>query len=79
MWSDHAKSLDFEAGEDIMNNSVCVIDRKTQTIRNPNSVEDWMRCETVLVYNVPGFEYKTDKFLIKAGTMCRCWRIWIQF
>ena len=46
----------------------------------PKSVDDWMHCETVLVYNMPGYENNgEDRFLIKAGTMCRCWRIWIQF
>lgn len=80
MWGDSAKIQDFEASEDIWNNSVYVIDRYTQKIKIPRSVDDWMRCETVLVYNVPGYDSDgQDRFLIKAGTMCRCWRIWIQF
>ena len=76
MWGDSVKIQDFEAGEDIWNNSVYVIDRNTQKIKVPKSVDDWMQCETILVYNEPNGE---DRFLIKAGTMCRCWRIWIQF
>ena len=80
MWSDLAKVASFEAAEDIMNNSVCIIDRQSQKIRNPYSVDDWQRNETVLVYNVPGEIHDgEDSFLIKAGEMCRCWRIWIQF
>jgi len=76
MWRGSVKIQDFETSEDIWNNSVYVIDRSTQKIKIPRSVEDWM-CETVLVYNIP--ERNEDRFLIKAGTMCRCWRIWIQF
>ena len=80
MWGDSAKIMDFEAQEDIVNNSVCIIDRQTQKIRNPFSVDDWMRNETVIVYNVPGMNNcGKDRYLIKAGTMCRCWRVWIQF
>lgn len=81
MWGDSAKIMDFEAQEDIVNNSVCIIDRQSQKIRNPSSVNDWMENETVIVYNVPGINNygKGDRYLIKAGTMCRCWRVWIQF
>jgi hypothetical protein len=78
MWRNSEKIQDFETSEDIWNNSVYVIDRSTQKIKIPKSVEDWTRCETVLVYNVPEYNNQ-DRFLIKAGTMCRCWRIWIQF
>lgn len=80
MFGDSAKIHDFETSEDIWNNSVYVIDRCTQKIKIPRSVYDWTSCETVLVYNMPGYENSgEDRFLIKAGTMCRCWRIWIQF
>lgn len=80
MWGDSAKIMNFEAAEDIPNNSVCIIDRQTQKIRNPSSVHDWMRNETVLVYNVPGTANNgCDQYIIKAGTMCCCWRIRIQF
>ena len=80
MWGDSAKIMDFEAQEDIVNNSVCIIDRQSQKIRNPSSVDDWMRNETVIVYNVPGMNnHGKDRYLIKAGTMCRCWKVWVQF
>ena len=71
------KIFEFEAGEDLDNNRIYILDRNTQKIVNPEKREDWIRNEAVLVLNVS--VKGSDEFRIKKGTPCRCWRVWIQF
>ena len=67
---------DFTASEDIINNTICVLDVPTQTIHQMKSIDDWNKQGLlVLVYQANTMEGT----IIKAGTKCRCWKVWVQF
>ena len=60
--------VDRIAGEIIHNNDLYIIDPKTQTIRKPVIPDEWITCQLVYVNNVEPCDY-----LIRPGTVCRCW------
>ena len=70
----------LEAGEDLKNNSICIVERSTQKVISAKYLLDWYQNETVIVNNC-AVVYEGDKIPqndiwdIKAGTMCRCFKI----
>ena len=76
MFSNTAIIQSFIASEDIINNTICVLDISTQTIHQMRSVDDWNKQGLlVLVYQANTMEGA----IIKAGTECRCWKVWVHF
>ncbi len=76
MWSNYGKITEFIAGENILNNNLYIIDRKTQRIMKPINPDEWWRNEIVWVYNTP--VTTQENYPISEGTACRCWRVWLS-
>ena len=70
-----------EAGEDLRNNDLYIIDPETHKVRKPIKYDEWFKCQLVYVLNVQdifGFgvcrpELEDNNFIIHAGEQCRCW------
>ena len=67
----HGTIVDFQAGEDLKNNDVYIVDPITRKIRKPKDSDEWLTCQLVYVNNV-SFNNSID-FDISKGDMCRCW------
>ena len=67
----HATIVDFQAGEDLKNNDVYIVDPITRTIRKPKGSDEWLTCQLVYVNNM-SLNNVID-FDISQGEMCRCW------
>lgn len=63
--------VDFQAGEDLKNNDVYIVDPITRKIRKPKDTDEWLTCQLVYVNNV-SLNNVID-FDISKGEMCRCW------
>lgn len=63
--------IDFQAGEDLKNNDVYIVDPITRNIRKPKDTDEWLTCQLVYVNNV-SFNNVID-FDISKGEVCRCW------
>lgn len=64
--------VDFQAGEDLRNNDVCIVDPQTRKIRKPRDCDEWLTCQLVYVYNTLDREHGGDN-IIKKDKWCRCW------
>lgn len=62
----------FNAGEDIKNNDIYILDPSTREIRKAQDCDEWLTCQLVYVYD---YNYGTIEpyNIIKKGTECRCW------
>lgn len=67
----HGTIVDFQAGEDLKNNDVYIVDPITRKIRKPKDTDEWLTCQLVYVNNV-SLNNVVD-FDISKGEMCRCW------
>ena len=63
--------VDFQAGEDLKNNDVYIVDPATRKVRKPKDGDEWLTCQLVYVNNV-SLNNVID-FDINKGDMCRCW------
>ena len=61
----------FNAGEDIKNNDIYILDPSTREIRKARDCDEWLTCQLVYVNNI-SFDNNIN-FIIKKGTECRCW------
>jgi hypothetical protein len=66
----HGTIVDYQAGEDLKNNDIYIIDPTTRKIRKPKSCDEWLTCQLVYVYNVPP---AGSNDIIYKGDHCRCW------
>ena len=67
----HGTIVDFQAGEDLKNNDVYIVDPITRNIRKPKDTDEWLTCQLVYVNNV-SLNNVID-FDISKGEVCRCW------
>lgn len=67
----HGTIVDFQAGEDLKNNDVYIVDPITRKIRKPKDIDEWLTCQLVYVNNV-SLNNVID-FDISKGEVCRCW------
>lgn len=58
--------VDYQAGEDLKNNDVYIVDPTTRKIRKPKDCDEWLTCQLVYVYNILDGIIKKDEW-------CRCW------
>lgn len=68
--------VDFQAGEDLKNNDVYIVDPVTRKIRKPVSCDEWLTCQLVYVYNADIDRFYKDLYgdnIIKKDEFCRCW------
>ena len=72
----HGVILDFQAGEDLKNNDMYIIDPKTNKIRKPKDCDEWLTCRMVYVCNVPTM-YSGYNFDIAKNEWCRCWTAYL--
>lgn len=59
--------VNYQAGEDLKNNDVYIVDPQTRKVRKPKDCDEWLTCQLVYVY---------DQFyrnIIKKDEWCRCW------
>lgn len=64
--------VDYQAGEDLKNNDVYIIDPKTQKIRKPKDCDEWLTCQLVYVNNIYVDTHPYDN-IIHKDDHCRCW------
>lgn len=67
----HGTVVDFQAGEDLKNNDIYIVDPATRKVRKPKDSDEWLTCQLVYVNNV-SLNNVID-FYINKGDMCRCW------
>ena len=65
--------VEFQAGEDIKNNDLYIVDLYTRKIRKPRSSDEWLTCQLVYVNNVNWKNDTNKNWVIKEGEICRCW------
>ena len=58
--------VDYQAGEDLKNNDIYIIDPVTRKIRKPKDCDEWLTCQLVYVNNIHNNAIKKDEW-------CRCW------
>ena len=72
--------LDFQAGEDLKNNDMYIIDPKTNKIRKPKDCDEWLTCRMVYVFNEPLMNHPyldQYNFDIAKDEWCRCWTAYL--
>ena len=65
--------VEFQAGEDIKNNDLYIVDLYTRKIRKPRSSDEWLTCQVVYVNNVNRKNDANENWIIKKNEICRCW------
>ncbi len=73
----HGVILEFQAGEDLKNNDMYIIDPKTNKIRKPKDCDEWLTCRMVYVFNVPTMSHHSENYDIKKDEWCRCWTAYL--
>ena len=64
--------VSLEAMEDIINTSICVVDKQTGKVRMAKDMDEFLTHQVVLVSNL------TDRCCcLPAGCMCRCWYVYL--
>lgn len=64
--------VSLEAMEDIINTSICVVDKQTGKVRMAKDMDEFLTHQVVLVSNI------TDRrCCLPAGCMCRCWYVYL--
>lgn len=61
--------VDFQAGEDLKNNDLYIVDPETRKIRKPRDCDEWLTCQLVYVNDV----YPRNDNVIFENEWCRCW------
>lgn len=64
---------DFILSEDVMNNSICVIDRSSGKVRKAANCNEYLTHQTVLVY-----DWQFGNEIMPAGRKSRCWHVHIM-
>ena len=62
----------LQAGEDLKNNDLYILDPDTRKIRKPKDCDEWLICQLVYVYDYD-VERRTYDFVIHKDNWCRCW------
>lgn len=68
--------MDFQAGEDLRNNDIYIVDPVVRKIRKPRDCDEWLTCQLVYVFNVIDDEFYRTGYgdnIIKKDDWCRCW------
>lgn len=65
--------VEFQAGEDLKNNDLYVVDPNTRKIRKPRSSDEWLTCQLVYVNNINWKNDQNENWTIKNNESCRCW------
>lgn len=65
--------VEFQAGEDLKNNDLYVVDPNTRKIRKPRSSDEWLTCQLVYVNNINWKNDPNENWTIKNDESCRCW------
>lgn len=72
--------VDLQAGEDLRNNDLYILDPETREIRKPRSCDEWLTCQLIYVYETDSSRFSISEYgkrfeegVIKKGQICRCW------
>ena len=68
--------VDYQAGEDLRNNDIYIIDPQSRKIRKPRDCDEWLTCQLVYVFNSAEDHFYRTGYgdnIIKKDDWCRCW------
>lgn len=72
--------VELQAGEDLKNNDLYILDPETRKIRKPRNCDEWLTCQLIYVYETDNSRLAESEYgksfedgIIKSGQTCRCW------
>lgn len=65
--------VNFQAGEDLKNNDIYIVDPNTRKIRKPRNTNEWLTYQLVYVNNINWENNVNENWTIKKDELCRCW------